>query len=282
MNKTNATTLESEVLREDVRERLEVAGLTHRPPQHVVTGRDVDMGWILAFMLAFGLIVGITFPWVIASTIDWKPGQEPVFRLACVIAGLSVGGFAYGVARFTLYRTNRHLAHLAVFDPLTGLVNQRYFFHLLRGELARSVRRQSTASLIIADLDHFKRTNDEHGHMVGNEVLAKIGATLLDTIRTYDSACRIGGEEFAVILPDTDKEGAYVLAERIRAAVATITDLELPPVTVSLGIAVFPEDADTLKELVTRADDAMYAAKEAGRNTTRTWDPTHLGIVARD
>jgi diguanylate cyclase (GGDEF)-like protein len=231
------------------------------------------MGPILFFMLAFGAAVGVAFPWVISGMVDWQPGQELAFRLTCVVAGLSVGGFAYGVARFTLYRTNRHLAHLAVFDPLTGLVNQRYFFQLLRAELTRCMRQGSTTSIIVADLDHFKRINDAHGHLVGNEVLAKTGAALLETVRTYDVACRIGGEEFAVILPDTDRAGAYAVAERIRGAVATQTDLELPSVTVSLGVAVFPEDAQTLKELVTRADDAMYAAKAAGRNTTCTWIP---------
>ncbi len=260
---------------QDDRAQLDINELAGDSPQPLVTAKDVAMGPILFFMLAFGAVVGIAFPWVISGMVDWQPSQDTVFRLTCVVAGLSVGGFAYGVARFTLYRTNRHLARLAAFDPLTGLVNQRYFFQLLRGELTRSMRRRSTTSIIIADLDHFKRINDVHGHLKGPAALAKTGAALMETVRTYDVACRIGGEEFAVILPDTDRAGAYAVAERIRGAVATITDPELPPVTVSLGVAVFPEDADTLKELVTRADDAMYAAKAAGRNTTCTWDPAH-------
>ncbi len=96
-------------------------------------------------MVAFGALVGgLTFPWVVTDMMQWKPGQEYLFRLACVVAGLSVGGFAYEVARFTLYRANRHLAHLAVFDPLTGLANQRCFFQLLRAEISRATRQGAT------------------------------------------------------------------------------------------------------------------------------------------
>ncbi|MBU2602003.1 MAG: GGDEF domain-containing protein [Actinobacteria bacterium] len=244
------------------------------PP--VVTSKDVAMGWILFYMLAFGALVGLTFPWVVADMLEWKPDQEPLFRLACVVAGVSVGGFAYGVARFTLYRANRHLAHLAVFDALTGLANQRYFFQLLRAEISRAGRQDATTTLIIADLDHFKHINDAHGHPVGNAVLAEVGRTILECVRAYDVGCRIGGEEFAVILPDTGLSGAWVVAERIRIAVSTITSQTLPPVTISVGIAVFPEDADTLQELVRKADDAMYAAKDAGRNTTMAWRDSPL------
>ncbi len=125
--------------------------------------------------------------------------------------------------------------------------------------------------MIIADLDHFKQVNDAHGHLVGNAVLAEVGRTIMESVRAYDVGCRIGGEEFAVILPDTGLSGAWVVAERMRTAVSTITEQALPPVTISLGIAVFPEDANTLQELVRKADDAMYAAKDAGRNTTMAW-----------
>ncbi len=237
----------------------------------MVTGKDVAMGWIFFYMLAFGAFVGLTFPWAVADMFAWKPGQEYLFRLACVASGMSVGGFAYGVARLTLYRANRHLKHLAVFDALTGLANQRHFYQLMRAEISRASRHGATTSLIICDLDHFKHINDAHGHLVGNAVLAEVGRTILESIRAYDAGCRIGGEEFAVILPDTDLSGAWVVAERIRTSVSIITKRELPPVTITVGISVFPEDAATLQELVRKADDAMYAAKDAGRNTTMAW-----------
>ena len=121
--------------------------------------------------------------------------------------------------------------------------------------------------LLLLDLDHFKQVNDQRGHAVGDQVLANVGATLRSVLRDRDFAGRNGGEEFAVLLPDTDIAVALEVAERVRAAIAEIT---LPgtdvPVTASIGVAGFPDHASTLERLERLADAALYLAKRQGRN----------------
>ncbi len=234
-----------------------------------LSGHDVAMGWILAAMIAFGVAVGIAFPFLVTTLIMLKPGEESAFRVACMAAGFCVGGFSYGVARFTLYRANRRLAHLAAYDGLTALFNQRQFARSLSTELLRSQRNDRPVSLIITDLDHFKSINDAHGHTVGDDVLAAVAGDVIASVRPFDVACRIGGEEFAVILPETPKQAAAQVAERIRSRVALTEHEGLPSVTISCGVATYPEDASSIRELTTRADDCMYAAKAAGRNAVR-------------
>jgi predicted signal transduction protein with EAL and GGDEF domain len=168
-----------------------------------LTSRDVAMGWILAAMIAFGVAVGVVFPLVVGPLIDLHAGSATAFRVACIAAGFCVGVFAYGVARFTLYRANRRLAHLAAYDGLTSLFNQRQFARTLSTELLRAQRTGQQTSLIITDLDHFKQVNDRHGHAIGDDVLAAVARDVVASVRPFDIACRIGGEEFAVILPQT-------------------------------------------------------------------------------
>ena len=183
-----------------------------------LSGHDVAMGWILTAMIAFGVAVGIAFPFLVKTLIMLKPGEESAFRIACMAAGFCVGGFSYGVARFTLYRANRRLAHLAAYDGLTALFNQRQFARSFEyGTLLRSQRNDRPVSLIITDLDHFKSINDAHGHTAGDDVLAAVAGDVIACVRPFDVACRIGGEEFAVILPETSKPAAVQVAERIRS-----------------------------------------------------------------
>lgn len=236
-----------------------------------LSGHDVAMGWILAAMIAFGVGVGVVFPFLVTPLMNLKPGQEGVFRSAYIAAGFCVGGFAYGVARFTLFRANQRLARIAAYDGLTGLFNQRQFARSLGVELVRAERLGQPASLIITDLDRFKSVNDTHGHAVGDDVLAAVAHDVVSCVRPFDVPCRIGGEELAVILPQTGKDEAVAVAERIRSQVA-LTDHEgLPEVTISCGVATYPDDADAIGLLTKRADDAMYAAKRAGRNAVRAW-----------
>ena len=229
------------------------------------------MRGISALMLLFGVLVGVTFPVVVSGTLVWQPGGESTFRIACLMAGLLVGGFAFGVARFTLFQANRRLARLAALDPLTNLVNQCHFVHVLDSELRRGLREKAPVSLVIVDLDNFKDVNDDHGHMVGDAVLVSVAKSVREAIRPYDVACRIGGEEFAVILPGATADEATTVADRIRQAVAESTVPGFPAVTASLGVARFPDDATTVELLVKRADDAMYVAKRAGRDSVAVW-----------
>jgi diguanylate cyclase (GGDEF)-like protein len=169
-----------------------------------------------------------------------------------------------------LQRREEMLQEQAISDPLTGLYNRRYLNEFLPRELARSGRSSQPVSVMLIDLDHFKRVNDSSGHDAGDIVLGAIGNLLRSNVRGSDIACRYGGEEFALILPETGAEPATRRAEDIRLAISAL-DLSyagksLGRITASFGIAVFPEDAQNTDELLRVADVALYAAKGAGRN----------------
>lgn len=159
---------------------------------------------------------------------------------------------------------NRQLSEMATTDALTGLNNRRMFDHSLQLELAIVERRETPLSLLVLDVDHFKRINDTHGHEVGDTVLVAIAQVLSGCARVIDIVARVGGEEFAVILPNTDTPGALEVAERMRTAVAQATWLA-QPATISIGVATL-QPAEDASSLYARADAALYAAKAAGRN----------------
>ena len=158
----------------------------------------------------------------------------------------------------------QQLSELATTDALTGLNNRRVFDHRLQLELAIVERRNTPLSLLILDVDHFKRINDSFGHEAGDKVLVAIAQELSGCARVIDIVARIGGEEFAVILPNTCADGALEVAERMRTAVAQASGLE-HPATISIGAATLQPDEDATS-LCARADAALYAAKAAGRN----------------
>jgi diguanylate cyclase (GGDEF)-like protein len=159
---------------------------------------------------------------------------------------------------------NQELAKQSTTDTLTGLKNRREFDRALLEETARVARTGVVLGLLIVDVDHFKPYNDEFGHVAGDEALAQVGRILLKNARANDVAVRYGGEEFAVLLPGTDKDSAMVVAERIRVAIAG-AQWELRAVTVSIGVAITTR-ADDNASLVERADQALYEAKRQGRN----------------
>jgi len=164
------------------------------------------------------------------------------------------------------------VSNMAIIDRLSGLYNHGHFQERLEEEVARSLRFGGKCSLIMLDLDHFKVYNDLFGHVAGDEALKRVGQVLRDYTRQVDIACRYGGEEFAVILPQTDSTGAYETAERLRRAVETALSLESSGaninLTVSLGVASWPSDGLSREELIRRADLALSEAKERGRNQT--------------
>lgn len=153
-------------------------------------------------------------------------------------------------------------------DGLTGLKNRRYFQECLGQEFYRATRYQTPLSLLLIDADHFKAYNDQYGHLAGDEALQRIAAILKDSIRPSDCAARFGGEEFAVILTQTDEEGALAMAERIRQSVLD-EPWERKPVTISIGLSSLQAGAEDAAELVRQADSALYQAKEKGRNRTQ-------------
>ena len=161
------------------------------------------------------------------------------------------------------------VGRLAITDELTGIFNRRHFFELAEEQFLLAKRNKSPLSAMIADLDHFKMFNDSYGHVVGDQVLRAVAKLMTSALRESDIIGRYGGEEFAIILPDTNNSAAIFAAERLLARVADVPiDTEAGKLTIqlSIGIAGMNQDTPTLQSLVVRADQAMYAAKGAGRN----------------
>lgn len=162
------------------------------------------------------------------------------------------------------------LQHQSIRDPLTGLFNRRYLEEFLTQELARAQRKQQPIGVIMVDVDHFKRFNDTYGHDAGDYVLQAVGGILKEHIRGSDIACRYGGEEMNVILPESSIEETAMRAEEIRQAIAQLSlthnRQKLGGVTVSLGVAAFPQHGASSTALIQTADAALYRAKAAGRN----------------
>lgn len=164
-----------------------------------------------------------------------------------------------------LEEANERLHALAIQDGLTGLLNHRALHERLNDAFLHARRYERRLSLILLDVDLFKRYNDAHGHLAGDDVLRGVAATLRDEARTGDIVGRYGGEEFLIILPETEYHQAILVAERLRQAVASAV-YEFGPVTASLGVATLNELHDGPGQLLDKADRAMYAAKLAGRN----------------
>ncbi len=159
--------------------------------------------------------------------------------------------------------------HLALHDGLTNLYNHRHFVATLGTEIEKAGAIDAPVSLIMADIDNFKRYNDTHGHPSGDVLLREIANILLENTRQRDIVARYGGEEFVIILPITGRYGARRVAETIRAQIeahAFAGEDESGPITITLGVAVFPEDAATAEELIQQADDALYRGKHEGKN----------------
>ncbi|RZA31583.1 MAG: sensor domain-containing diguanylate cyclase, partial [Lysobacteraceae bacterium] len=171
---------------------------------------------------------------------------------------------------------NERRRHEAFGDYLTGLANRRAFFEAAEQELSRSNSVPRPTAVIVLDADHFKAINDRHGHPGGDAVLQHLAAVLGETFRAVDVVARIGGEEFAVLLPSTDLPRAAVVAERLRASVASQAvrfDGARIQYTVSAGVASVDDGEGGIDLLLKRADQALYAAKRAGRNRVERWRP---------
>jgi diguanylate cyclase (GGDEF)-like protein len=179
-----------------------------------------------------------------------------------------------------LLMQNRTLSEISARDSLTGLYNRWYVMEKIDSEMNRALRHGQPMSLLMLDLDHFKRVNDSFGHSVGDEVLKVVGQVLRDSCRVYDVPGRYGGEEFCIVLPETRASNTRVVAERIRSRLAST---QLPvgegfvTVTASIGVAgmdsVAEEGVVSAAALLDRADRALYAAKHHGRNRVELWLP---------
>ena len=215
-------------------------------------------------MISRGKVIG----WMDACSIRMGAFLDQDEKIFSILAGSA----ASAVENALLHQKTQDLT---IVDELTRLYNFRYFSNKLRAEIRRAQRYHLPLSLIMVDIDWFKRCNDTYGHLFGNRVLQDLARRIEESVRDVDVVCRYGGEEFAVILPQTKKADAQMIGERIRRRVEStdfVDDTKNPRVkmTVSLGIACFPENGNTSKELIERVDQALYLAKGRGKNLVCT------------
>jgi len=180
-------------------------------------------------------------------------------------------------------RMRTHLETIVLTDPLSGCYNRRGLNQLAEREVARAIRGKKEIAVLAIDVDHFKRINDEYGHLTGDEVIREVGDLLRETAREADVVARFGGEEFTILAPESSDEGALILAERVMEAFRTRKFKSLPPntqITTSVGVAAdLARDDEVAKTLLARADEALYVAKRNGRDRAVLW---HAGMRAFD
>lgn len=248
-------------------------------------------GWLASLVLvagfgAFWPLVGLSALWL--GTYLWVAWGSPGFYLRqelVVVFAVAFTSVMCSVAseRFRRQReearslarqleeANRRLAEMALRDPLTGVFNRRYLEEFLAHEVVRAARAGQSFAVAMLDLDDFKVYNDSQGHLAGDRVLREVAQAMVGSLRASDLVARYGGEEFTVVLLNTSPHDATRVLERVRAAVAALVlpGGETMPrgcVTVSVGAACFPQDGTSVRDLLTRADDALYRAKELGKN----------------
>jgi diguanylate cyclase (GGDEF)-like protein len=179
-----------------------------------------------------------------------------------------------------LEKAKVQLNYYATIDPLTNTFNRRHFLELSERKINRTQTANGHASFLLFDIDHFKKINDEHGHIIGDQVLQGIAQTCMRNLRPDDVLGRFGGEEFVILLPETKLEDARNIAERLRLLIAdTSIETEIGPIstTISIGIAMKEKTAPiSIDQLLSRADRAMYRAKQAGRNRVIIWEEREL------
>jgi diguanylate cyclase (GGDEF)-like protein len=208
--------------------------------------------------------------------------QERALIFFAVLAGASVLSVAASVNRTRIERHERQLldrvAVLAAVDELTGCAVRRVFRQRVEEEISRSVRHDRRLSLMMIDVDQFKSVNDTYGHVVGDHVLAAVGAVLREDARSFDLVGRLGGDEFAVLLPDTEPSDAVALAGRIRRRLRSAVEV---PVTLSIGVSGLDRSEPTIEQMFDDADLALYQVKRSGRDAVAVRETTTSAISDR-
>jgi diguanylate cyclase (GGDEF)-like protein len=203
--------------------------------------------------------------YAIALAAESPPG-DPLDGWLATVGTLLLSGMFVMLVRGRMIALVARLGDAAHRDVLTELLNRRGFDEIFDVELERARRSDTPLSLLLGDLDHFKRLNDELGHAAGDAELRRVARTLRVAKRRFDVAARVGGEEFALLAPDTDEQGAYSLAERMRAEVDLRAAHGKRTLTISFGVATFPVHGESAEDLLRAADQALYTAKRLGRN----------------
>ena len=211
------------------------------------------------------LFIGVALAVVLALRDDY---MASAVQWLMIMSAVLVAGLMIAVLRNRLEMLLAGVGHAARTDVLTGLTNRRGFDERFEIELERARRTGRPLGVVAVDLDHFKQVNDRFGHQVGDQALQMMADALRRSTRRVDLVARLGGEEFAIVAPDTAGALAYTLAERVRAEVERTFSGWYTNLTASCGVAIFPGDGERPDQLVYAADQALYAAKESGRNMT--------------
>ena len=220
--------------------------------------------WQLGYVGAAYLVLLLARPPGGGAAAWWLVGMGTLAVAAAVIHGM----------RSRVESLIASLYDASRIDPLTGLSNRRGHRETLDLEIERARRNDAPLALVVADLDHFKEVNDRCGHHIGDATLRRVAAVFAEGMRKLDAVARVGGEEFALVLPNTDAHEAFALAERLRCALRDEFSGEAVAITVSLGVAAFPQHGATAGALVRTADEALHAAKGSGRDRTVIYSET--------
>jgi diguanylate cyclase (GGDEF)-like protein len=230
------------------------AALVVSPPVTVALTAAASLGYVVA---------------VLAGSAEDSFGPATVATVGVNLTALILLAYVAMVIARAQRRTRDAAIRLSTVDSLTGLFNRTFFFAAIDREIARSARSGRGFCLLMMDLDELKAINDRLGHFHGDRVLRAVGEVITQGVRQIDTAARYGGDEFVVLLPETDPTGAFVLAEKIRLGVSAMA-VELPGgaprPSLSIGVVGYPDDGRTADELIISADGAMYASKRAGKD----------------
>jgi diguanylate cyclase (GGDEF)-like protein/putative nucleotidyltransferase with HDIG domain len=244
---------------------------------YFLTGRQTAILCLFAIVNYALVIVGSR---VLGYTAGGLDANEDIPALVLMTGTFAVAGVFLVTLRERVGRLIDQLTDAASTDPLTGLLNRRGFQTVIDTELARSERGARSFSLLMCDCDYFKSLNDRLGHHAGDEALKAIGKLLEHNKRRIDVAARVGGEEFALVLPETDQHEAFIVAERLRSRFADEFADQPVELTLSLGVATYPTHGLTADALLRAADEALYAAKALGRDRTVLYSAEVQGILS--
>jgi diguanylate cyclase (GGDEF)-like protein len=251
------------------------------PISYFLLGRDSGrIVSILSFIFIFMGILIFTPPWL-SNELNILSFVNLLFAAICVTILISFSELSRAKAYDFLRLKNEELMRLSHTDALTGISNRLKLDEVMIKELARIRRGTPHFSVIMGDLDLFKRVNDNFGHLAGDQILVEISSAIVKICRLTDTAGRWGGEEFLIICPETSGECAMILAEKIRKAVETLPLLRYGSVTISLGVTISKLD-DDINTIIQRADKALYLAKSAGRNQVRSVFSTEIQLSLDD
>ena len=210
-----------------------------------------------------------------------SPGPRPLHEWVIAMGVGVVAGVLLSVQRGRIDLLVASLDDAARTDPLTGLLNRRAFEELFEGEIERVTHSGGRLSVLLGDLDGFKGMNDRFGHEAGDAALVRVADDMIKWKRKVDTPARVGGEEFALVLPDTDERGAFLVAERLRRAAHRSFAEHPMPLTISFGVATFPEHGEDIRGLMRSADRALYAAKDLGKDRTAIYSAEVARVLAR-